>query len=83
MQGGDGSDFKLDDESLELSFGSSADLLEDSSSGSGDSDVLDAVPDELSFGSSDIALAAGSSDENVLGDDEPSEKGRHTFSSDA
>ena len=70
---GDGSDFKLDDESLELSFGSSADLLEDSSSGS-DSGVLDA-PDELSFGSSDIALAASSSDEDVLADDEPSEKG--------
>ncbi|MGI9517481.1 MAG: helix-turn-helix domain-containing protein [Pirellulaceae bacterium] len=73
LAGGDGSDFKLDDESLELSFGSSADLLDDSSSGS-DSGVLDA-PDELSFGSSDIALAASSSDEDVLADDEPSEKG--------
>ncbi len=69
---GDASDFKLDDESLELSFGSSADLLDDSGSGSG-SDILD-VPDELSFGSSDIALAAAS-DDDVLADEEPSEKG--------
>lgn len=69
------SDFKLTDESLELSFGSSEALL-DEASDSGSSQVIDdaAGGDDLSFGSSDIALASGS-DEDVLADDEPSEKG--------
>ncbi len=62
---GDASDFKLSDESLELSFGSSAELLEDSSS----VDIL--AGEELNFGSSDLALASAS---DVLADDEPSEK---------
>ncbi len=63
---GDGSDFKLSDESLELSFGSSVELLEDSSA-----DVLSAAED-LNFGSADLALASAS---DVLADDEPSDKG--------
>ena len=65
--GGDASDFKLSDESLELSFGSSAELLEDSASGG--SDVL--ADEELHFGSSDLALASAS---DVLGDDQPESK---------
>ena len=64
---GDASDFKLDDESLELSFGSSAELLDDS----GSVDVL-SEGDNLNFGSSDLALASAS---DVLADDEPSGKG--------
>lgn len=64
---GDGSDFKLADESLELSFGSSAELLEDSSA----ADVL-SESEDLNFGSADLALASAS---DVLADDEPSEKG--------
>lgn len=59
------SEFLLDDDSLELSFGSADALLEDS-----DSSVIG--KDDLSFGSSDIANAAGS---DVLADDEPSGKG--------
>ncbi len=68
----DDSDFKLTDESLELSFGSSEALLDDSGDASSSSVIESA--DELSFGSSDIALASGS-DEDVLADDEPSGKG--------
>jgi hypothetical protein len=60
---GDTSDFKLADESLELTFGSSADLLEESAS----SDML-ADDDELHFGSSDLALASAS---DIFSDDEP------------
>ncbi len=66
--GGDASDFMLADESLELSFGSSAELLEES--GSGDSFVL-SEEDDLNFGSSDLALAPGS---DVLADDGPTGK---------
>lgn len=60
------SEFLLDDDSLELSFGSADALLEDS-----DGMVLGSK-DELSFGSSDISKTAGS---DVLADDEPSGKG--------
>jgi len=62
---GDASDFKLSDESLELSFGSSAELLDDSAA-----DVLSEAED-LNFGSADLALASAS---DVLSDDEPSDK---------
>ncbi len=66
----DDSDFRLSDDSLELSFGSADAVLEGSDSGS----QVIGSGDDLAFGSSDLALAA-SSDENVLAGDEPAEKG--------
>jgi hypothetical protein len=60
------SEFRLSDESLELSFGSSEALLEE---GGKPRDKGD-----LSFGSSDLALASGS-EEDALASDEAGEKG--------
>ncbi len=76
----DDSDFELSDGSAELSLSDSAELIESDSSideiaSEKKSDILlSEDDDELSFGTSDIALASGS-DENVLSDEEPSEKG--------
>ncbi len=66
-------DFELSD-SADVGLSDSAELIGDSSSGSGSgiSDVL-GEEEDLQFGSSDISLAG--SDENVLADDEPLEKG--------
>lgn len=66
------SDFKLTDDSLELSFGSSDAILDDSGESVGEgADIGSAA--ELSFGSSDISAAGG--EDNVLAGEEPDEKG--------
>ena len=69
----------MSDASAELSLSDSAELIDDSSvdelAKEKKSDILlTEDDDQLSFGASDIALASGS-DENVLSDEEPSEKG--------